>query len=208
MRLALAKGRLEEAGWRWLASQGLATPPRAARGLLWRVQPDLEVALVRGWDIPRLLATGAVHVGVVGRDVALESGQDLWLSRGLGFGQSRLVLAAPQGCDPLRGTPRVATRYPAVSRSWFQARGLRAEIVPLAGSVEVAPALGLADAIVDVVETGATLQANGLVPLQVLLASSAVLATRAGESVLAQDLLLIGGIASARQTGGAYAADL
>ena len=181
MRLALAKGRLEEAGWRWLAAQGLGAVPRSGRGLIWSLRPALEVALVRGRDIPALLREGAVDLGIVGRDVALDSAEDLWLSEGLGFGLSRLVLAVPVAREAAERPLRVATRYPEITRRWFAARGERVEIVPMAGSVEVAPALGLADAIVDVVETGATLRANGLRPQAVLLESAAVLAARSGD---------------------------
>ncbi len=181
MRLALAKGRLEGPGWRWLAQQGVGTASRSGRGLIWTLRPAVEVALVRGRDIPGLLRQGAVDLGIVGRDVALDSGEDLWLSEGLGFGLSRLVLAVPTARGAAGVPLRVATRYPELTRRWFAARGERVEIVPMAGSVEVAPALGLADAIVDVVETGATLRANGLRLQAVLLESAAVLAARPGD---------------------------
>lgn len=189
MRVAVPKGRLEQPAWRWLRSRGIASVTPTGRSLFWRGSDTFDVALVRGRDIPKLLRDGIVDVGILGRDVFEEDGQDIWLGGSIGFGACRLVLAAPQGVDPWQeGRLRIATRYPDLTRRWAQARGLRAEVVRLEGSIEVAPALGIADAVVDVVETGATLRANGLVAVEVLLESYAAVATRVLHADLGRSL--------------------
>ncbi|EQD31484.1 ATP phosphoribosyltransferase catalytic subunit [mine drainage metagenome] len=190
MRMAVPKGRLEQPSWRWLMSRGLVSGARIGRSLFWTAHGSYDVAIVRGRDIPQLLREGAVDVAIVGRDVVEEEeGQGLWLGENLGFGRCRLMLAAAEGFDPF-GVERlrIATRYPGLTRRWAAAHGRRVDLVSLGGSVEVAPALGLADAVVDIVETGATLRANGLVPFDVLLESYAAFATRAGEERLGVEI--------------------
>lgn len=192
MRIAVATGRLEQPTWGWLRARGLVSGAPTGRSLFWTADGACDVALVRGRDIPRLLREGVIDVGIVGRDVVEEEGKDLWLSESIGFGRCRLVLAAPEGVDPfsLRRL-RIATRYPELTRRWMAERGCEAEVIGLGGSVEVAPALGLADAVVDIVETGATLRANGLIPLEVLLESYAVVATRSEEARVGQGLYVM-----------------
>ena len=191
----------------------LSGPARAllgSCGLSWRESPDrlfcygesapIDLLLVRDDDIPGLIADGLCDLGVVGRNVLLEQACERvskqlpsafgeW--RALGFGSCRLSLAVPQDWiweDPrqLEGR-RIATSYPALLKSWLQARDVKADIVVLSGSVEIAPRLGQADAICDLVSSGATLAANQLVPVVDLLESEAVLAgpTRPLEPVLA-----------------------
>lgn len=203
MRVALTTGRLEQPAWGWLEALGLASGGRADRSLFWSPRPSLEVALVRGRDIPALLQQGAVDIGLVGRDVVEEADAGLWLSQSLGFGVCRLVFAVPDGVlpDP-RQRIRIATRYPGITRRWARMQGREVDLVPLQGSVEVAPALGLADAVVDIVETGRTLRSNGLFPVEVLLESYAGLATRPGEEALASELVeMLPAQASARRGG-------
>ncbi|MDA8346820.1 MAG: ATP phosphoribosyltransferase [Thermaerobacter sp.] len=199
MRLALATGRLQQPGWKWLNARGMVFGAPGGRSLLFSAQPSLEVALVRGRDIPELLQSGVVDVAIVGRDVIEESGLDLSIGESLGFGICRLVFAAPERFRP-DGVERlrVATRYPALTRRWAAASGRDLDIVSLQGSVEVAPALGLADAVVDIVETGTTLRSNGLVPLEVLFESYAGLATRAGQEGTALEMVAGG---AARRDG-------
>jgi ATP phosphoribosyltransferase len=193
VRMALPAGRLEAPSWRWLEQRGwTATGAEGrpygdgrGRALFCRLAsstPALEVAVVRGRDIPRLLTAGVVDVGIVGRDVVAEAALPLWTTADLGFGACRIVLALPEAVSwDLGRSWRIATRYPRLTRSWMRRRGILGQVVRLAGSVEVAPRLGLADAVVDVVETGATLLANGLRPVETVLESWAVLASRAGE---------------------------
>lgn len=192
MRIAVAKGRLEQPSWEWLRARGLVSGTPTGRSLFWTADGASDVALVRGRDIPRLLQEGAVDVGIVGRDVFEEDGRDLWLGESIGFGRCRLVLAAPEGFDPFgAGQLRIATRYPEVTRRWIAERGIDARVIRLGGSVEVAPALGLADAVVDIVETGSTLLANGLVPVEVLMESYAAVATRSLEAGVGQELYMM-----------------
>lgn len=182
MRMALPAGRLESPSWAWLKDQGVLNGRRQGRTLLWTSE-GLEIAVVRSRDIPRLLASRAVDVAILGRDVAEEWDEPLWMSDSLGFGECRLMLALPKRQQWDASRPwRVATRYTGIAARWFEARGVQAALVPMSGSVEVAPRLGLADAVVDVVETGETLRQNGLKPVETVFESYAVLVTRAGES--------------------------
>jgi ATP phosphoribosyltransferase len=184
----------------------LGEPARAllsACGLAWREDPDrlfchadnapVDLLLVRDDDIPRLLVEGHCEWGIVGRNVLgemlaglrEEGGEaNVRESRALGFGGCRLALAVPEamawrGPASLAGQ-RIATSHPALLRAWLAERGVDASVVKLSGSVEIAPRLGQADAVCDLVSSGATLAANRLRPVQDLLASEAVLAEAAG----------------------------
>jgi ATP phosphoribosyltransferase len=108
---------------------------------------------------------GAADVGIVGLDILREEPRDLYEPLDLGIGRCSVIVARPRRARPLpRGiAPRVATKYVNIATGWFAARGVPAEIIPLHGSIEVAPSLGLADLIVDITETGETLRANDLV---------------------------------------------
>jgi ATP phosphoribosyltransferase len=118
---------------------------------------------VKPADVPVYVEHGIADCGVVGRDVLMESGTDLLQPVTLGIGRCRIVVAALTGVS-LRslGMLRVATKYPRIAAAHFGARGRPVEIIELSGSVELAPTLGLADCIVDLVETGGTLKENGL----------------------------------------------
>lgn len=180
----------------------LAEPARAlltACGLSWRESRDklfcygeslpIDLLLVRDDDIPGLIADGVCDFGVVGRnELDEQAGERARIGlpaafqelRALGFGQCRLMLAVPdswdwQGPQQLQGQ-RIATSYPAILSNWLQQRGIEAGVVELSGSVEIAPRLGTADLICDLVSSGATLAANQLKPVETLLDSQAVLA--------------------------------
>ena len=180
----------------------LAEPARAllsACGLSWRESRDklfcfgeslpVDLLLVRDDDIPGLIADGVCDFGVVGRNELNEqAGARARLGlpaaycemRALGFGACRLMLAIPEawqwhGSAQLQGM-RIATSYPAILMDWLQAQGVQASVVELSGSVEIAPKLGTADLICDLVSSGATLLANQLKPVETLLESEAVLA--------------------------------
>ncbi|MFQ5341780.1 MAG: ATP phosphoribosyltransferase [Anaerolineae bacterium] len=139
----------------------------------------LRFLLAKPDDVPTYVEHGAADLGVAGLDTVLESGADVYQPLRLGFGRCRLSVAAPSdlGDRPLRLRPdvRVATKYPRLARDYFLGRGLSVEIIALRGSIELAPVVGLADLIVDVVETGRTLRANGLAELRVIIESEAVL---------------------------------
>ena len=160
--LALSKGRLLPGAQALFQRAGLPFPQDEGRRLVVTVD-GLRFLFVKDADVPTYVEYGTADLGIAGRDVLLESGSDVYEPLDLGFGQCRLVVARLDGTDLRRAsTVRVASKYPRVAEAHFRARGLGAEVVKLAGSVELAPSLGLADCIVDVVETGRTLRENGL----------------------------------------------
>jgi ATP phosphoribosyltransferase len=133
--------------------------------------------LVKPADVPVYVEYGAADLGIVGQDALWESGRDVYEPLPLGFGRCRLVVAgAPsqRGRDLCLATGlREATKYPRLTRAYFQERGLSVEVIALSGSIELAPLVGLADLLVDVVETGRTLRENGLVELEEIVACQA-----------------------------------
>jgi ATP phosphoribosyltransferase len=135
----------------------------------------LRFISVRAADVASYVEHGAADLGIVGLDVLREEPRDLYEPIDLGIGRCRVVVARPRSARPLpKGVaPRVATKYLSLAAAHFAARGLPAEIIPLHGSIEVAPSLGLADLIVDITETGETLRANGLVVQETVLEVSA-----------------------------------
>ena len=190
LRIAIQKsGRLSEPARALLASCGLGWRESRDRLFCYGESLPIDLLLVRDDDIPGLLADGVCDLGIVGRNVLLEQAGERaaggaqaafreW--RALGFGGCRLALAVPEewtwvGAAQLDGK-RVATSYPALLSQWLTGQGVETEIVMLSGSVEIAPRLGKADAICDLVSSGATLAANHLKPVETLLESEAVLA--------------------------------
>ena len=139
----------------------------------------LRFIMAKPSDVPVFVEYGAADLGIAGLDVVREAERDVYEPLLLPFGYCRLVVAAgPSTPDrPLRleRSPRVATKFPRLTEAFFRRRGLAPEIIVMSGSVELAPLVGLADLIVDLVQTGATLRENGLVELRVILESQAVL---------------------------------
>lgn len=185
LTVAMPKGRLLEPaaelfrqmGWRCELGNG-------SRQLVVtesNMQHDspLRFLLVKPADVPVYVEYGAADLGIVGQDVLWESERDVYEPLLLGFGQCRLVVAgkpAQKGRSLRLATGlRVATKYPRMARAFFRQQGLSAEIIPLTGSIELAPLVELADLIVDVVETGRTLRENGLVELEEIAACQAML---------------------------------
>ena len=119
-------------------------------------------------DVITYVEHGVCDLGIVGKDTILEKGGVFYEVLDLGFGACRFALAVPEGSDFYGSyrTRRIASKYPDFTRSYFEAKGMDVDVIKIEGSVELAPILGLADAIVDIVETGATLKANGLVPIE------------------------------------------
>jgi len=134
--------------------------------------PGLDVVRVRNFDVATFVAFGAAHLGIAGNDVLMEfEYPEIYVPLDLKVGRCRLVVAAPQELvgqdDPTRWSRvRVATKYPEITRRHFAARGVQAECIKLSGAMELAPSLGLCRRIVDLVQTGATLKANGLVEIE------------------------------------------
>ncbi|GAB3352433.1 ATP phosphoribosyltransferase [Lysobacter tyrosinilyticus] len=190
LRIAIQKsGRLADPARALLAACGLSWRESRDRLFCYGESLPIDLLLVRDDDIPGLIADGVCDLGIVGRNVLTE--QDL-SSRGngggarfrelqpLGFGGCRLDIAVPdswtwQGPAELAGK-RIATSYPQLLSKWLEEQGVEAQVVLLSGSVEIAPRLGQADAICDLVSSGATLSANQLKPVLTLLQSEAVLA--------------------------------
>jgi ATP phosphoribosyltransferase len=161
-----SKGRLSEVASALLHDAGLAFR-RIERSLFARCRDmPVEITFLRTDDIPVLTAEGAIDLGITGADLVAESGVDLTHRLDLGVGVCKLALCVSQDSDiqqpkQLQGL-RVATSFPRITKDWLAARGVEAHFVELSGSVEIMIALGVADAIVDLVETGSTLAANRL----------------------------------------------
>jgi ATP phosphoribosyltransferase len=175
LTVALSKGKLLAGTAALFRRAGLTFPDDEGRRLV--VEMDgLRFLFVKDMDVPTYVEHGVADCGIAGRDVLLEVDADVYEPLDLGFGGCRLVVARlrTDPFDPKRHSMvRVATKYPRVAMRHFLERGLSAEVVKLSGSVEIAPGLGLCDCIVDVVETGRTLEANGLVPVEDVASSTA-----------------------------------
>jgi ATP phosphoribosyltransferase len=189
LRLAIPnKGRLLESTLGLLKDAGLVFEAHD-RSLVSRVDNHpLDILFVRTNDVVEFVADGVADAGITGGDILAESGVPLPRLRDLGYGRCRLTAAVPADAPydtitDLNGV-RVATSHPNVTRAFFADQGIAVDVITLSGAVEVAPRLGLADAIVDLVSTGSTLQMNGLRAIGDLLASEAVLVTN--EASLAQ----------------------
>lgn len=176
--IALPAGRLAEESLAFFRQAGLAEFPELnGRALTFLdVTGAFRILLVRSQDVPTYVVQGGADAGITGRDVLLEKDYDVAVPLELGFGRCRLSVAAPQGSENLLDRPhiRIATKYPRLTMDYFFRRGQSCEIIKLHGSIEIAPLVGLCDGIVDLVSTGATLKANGLVELDTILESSAM----------------------------------
>ncbi len=165
--IAIAKGRMQESALALLARAGIHLSDDAINSRRLALKDEsgqYRFIFVKPADVPVYVEHGIADCGVVGRDVLLESEADLLLPLDLGIARCRIVVAAadPEAMTKVQGMIRVATKYSQIASSHFGARGIPVEIIQLSGSVELAPALGLADVIVDLVETGETLRENGL----------------------------------------------
>jgi ATP phosphoribosyltransferase len=175
LTVALSKGKLLRGTEALFRGAGLPFPDGNGRRLVVEAG-SLRFLFVKDMDVPTYVEYGVADCGIAGRDVLLEAESDVFEPLDLGFGRCRLVVAQPAragGRIDGASTVRVATKYPRVAAAHFLGRGLSVEVVRLAGSVEIAPGLGLADCIVDVVETGRTLRANDLVAVETVAPSSA-----------------------------------
>ena len=179
--LALAKGRIFQETLPLLAAVGVrpSEDPETTRKLILGTQrPDLRLVLVRAADVPTYVQYGAADLGVAGLDLLAEhAGQGLYQPLDLGIAKCRMVVAVPEGYDYAgavrRGARlRVATKYIATAREHFAAKGMHVDLIRLYGSMELAPLVGLADAIVDLVDTGNTLRDNKLAVVEEIMAVS------------------------------------
>ena len=180
LRIAIqAKGRLNEQSLGLLLEAGIAVA-EGKRRLIARAEGfPLEVLFLRDDDIQQAVSMGVADLGIVGQNEVAEKGYDVEQAMPLGFGACRLSLAVPNaadytGPDYFRGR-RVATSYPNILRGYFARQGIEADIHTIEGSVEIAPAVGLSDAIFDIVSSGGTLVSNGLREVETVLRSEAAL---------------------------------
>ena len=171
LRIALTKGRLQDKSVELFEAMGLDCSPIKDPGRrLAHTIPNspLEAVLAKAPDVITYVEHGVCDLGIVGKDTILEQGKSFYEVLDLGFGKCRFALAVKAGTDfyGTYKTRRIASKYPNVARAFFAKKGMDVDIIKIEGSVELAPILGLADAIVDIVETGATLKENGLVPIE------------------------------------------
>ena len=166
LRIALTKGRLEKDTVALFEKIGYDCDAvhNKGRRLILPVGDRLEVGLAKAADVITYVEHGVCDMGVVGKDTIMEHGSSFYEVLDLGFGRCRFALAAPKGADFWSGysSRTIATKYPATAHAFFESRGMDVSIIKIEGSVELAPLLGLSDAIVDIVETGTTLKENGL----------------------------------------------
>jgi ATP phosphoribosyltransferase len=203
-----AKGRMAEPALRLCLDAGLSFEVTERSLVVPCSNAPVDLLLVRPSDIPEYLQDGVVHLGITGANLVAEAGADVVVLAELGFARCTLEAAVPEDAaqrsiEDLDGL-RVATAYPASTRRLLAERGVACELVPVSGSVEAAPRLGLAEAIVDLVSTGSTTSANGLRRVGTLLASQAVLVggrdAVAGRRELVERLeLMLSGVVAARR---------
>jgi ATP phosphoribosyltransferase len=174
LTLALSKGRILEQTLPLLARIGIELtedPARSRKLILPTTRDDLRVVVIRAADVPTFVEYGGADLGVAGKDVLMEyGGSSLYEPLDLGIARCRLMVAVPESsvAEPQRAITtklRVATKYERTTRRYYAAQGMQVDIIKLYGSMELAPLVGLADHIVDLVDTGATLKANGLTPV-------------------------------------------
>lgn len=170
LTIALSKGRILQDTLPLLAQAGIvpAEDPETSRKLVLATsRDDVRIVIVRATDVPTYVQYGGADLGVSGKDVLMEyGGHDLYEPLDLGIARCRLVVAGRPDVDRRPGRLRVATKFVNITRRYFAEQGRQVEVIKLYGSMELAPLVGMADLIVDLVDTGNTLRANGLVPLE------------------------------------------
>lgn len=168
IRIALTKGRLEKDSveiFEQLGYDCTAVREKGRRLILPVTGTGMEIVLAKAADVVTYVENGVCDIGVVGKDTIMEMGGSFYEVADLGIGKCRFALAVPAGVDFYKGyhSRRIASKYVNVARTFFDKKNMDVSIVKIEGSVELAPILGLSDAIVDIVETGVTLRENGLV---------------------------------------------
>ena len=170
LTLALSKGRIFKETLPLLAAAGivpLEDPETSRKLILDTNQPEIKLVIIRATDVPTYVQYGAADLGVAGKDVLMEhGGEGLYEPLDLRIARCRLMVAGYPDQPPRWSRPRVATKFVNTTRRYFASQGRQVEVIKLYGSMELAPLVGLADYIVDVVDTGNTLKANGLAPLE------------------------------------------
>lgn len=191
IRIALTKGRLEDSTVSLFEKIGYdcAAVRNKGRKLILPVGDHLEVVLAKAADVITYVEHGVCDLGVVGKDTIMEKGGSYYEVLDLGFGKCRFALAGPAGADLFSGysSKTIATKYPRVARNYFESKAMDVRVIKIEGSVELAPLLGLADAIVDIVETGTTLRENGLKVIEPICDVSARLIVNAASMKLRKE---------------------
>ncbi|HXF78878.1 MAG TPA: ATP phosphoribosyltransferase [Usitatibacter sp.] len=198
LTFALAKGRIFDEALGLLAEAGIrpTDDPESSRKLVFATdRPGLRLLLVRAADVPTYVQYGAADLGVAGRDLLAEhGGQGLYQPLDLGIARCRMAVAVPEAFDYAAAVQRgarlrVATKYIRTAREHFAAKGVQADLIRLYGSMELAPLVGLADAIVDLVDTGNTLKANRLRVVEEIMEVSSRLIVNPASMKLKRDAL-------------------
>jgi ATP phosphoribosyltransferase len=177
--IALSKGRLLPVSIRLLEKLGLHSPglKTDTRKLYFKTTRDnVHIMIVRAVDVPTYVEYGAADIGIAGKDILLEQDKDVYEPLDLKFGHCRVVLAEPTrrgNSIPHWARLRIATKYPTITEQYFSKKGLPVEIIKLYGSIELAPGVGLADQVVDLISTGKTLQENHLTVVEEIAQSTA-----------------------------------
>lgn len=170
LTIALSKGRIFKDTLPLLSQAGiqpLDDPETSRKLILDTNNPQVKFVLIRATDVPTYVQWGAADLGVAGKDVLMEHGGDgLYEPLDLRIARCRMMVAGRAGADIRGRRIRIATKYVNAARTFFAARGQQVEVIKLYGSMELAPLVGLSEVIVDLVESGNTLKANGLVPLE------------------------------------------
>lgn len=172
LTLALSKGRILKDTMPLLAAAGielLEDPERSRKLIFDTTHPNVQIVILRATDVPTFVEHGAADVGVAGKDVLMEHGaQGVYELLDLEIARCRLMVAAPVHQPEIRGRLKVATKFLNITRRYYAEKGEQVDVVKLYGSMELAPLVGLAHRIVDVVDTGNTLKANGLEPTELI----------------------------------------
>lgn len=173
LTIAVSKGRIYEEALPLLEEAGITPiddPKKCRKLILQTTRDDIQLVIIRATDVPTFVEYGAADLGIAGKDVLLEHGaESLYEPLDLNIACCRLMTAAHKDAPQERGRIRVATKYVKIARSYFASKGIQAEIIKLYGSMELAPLVGLADCIVDLVDTGNTLRANDLEPRELIM---------------------------------------
>lgn len=172
LTIALSKGRILEETLPLLEVAGirLLEDPEKSRKLIFDTsRPDVKIIIIRATDVPPYVQYGAADLGVAGKDVLMEhGGAGIYEPLDLHIARCKLMVAAPKDAAPIHGRIRVATKFVDITRRYYASKGQQADVIKLYGAMELAPIVGLADRIVDVVDTGNTLRANGLEPTELI----------------------------------------
>lgn len=168
--IAVSKGRIYDDAIPLLAKLDIVPkddPNKSRKLILETNQTNIKIIVIRATDVPTYVERGSADMGIAGKDVLLEySGDGLYEPVDLGIAKCRMMLAGLKDAKPVTDRPRVVTKYTNITQNYFADRGQQVEIIKLYGSMELGPVLGLSDWIVDLVDTGNTLKANGLVTLE------------------------------------------